>query len=307
MRLSSPFYLFLATLFMGAPVYAQQGEGKPELSYTGSLQTSYEHHSNISVVELDTAINDSDSALALDLNLDASLQLNQRTRVDAGYGLSERQYTEYPSYDLRTHLLYVDASHDVASVTIGANHYYADALLAREGFMSLNQSSLYAARLFGNQWYVRTSVLLAHKRFDELAERSADATGVMGNLFWFSNDAQRFVSLGLSLNDEDAVEDEFSYSGWALRLGVSQRMTLWQRDARLQLNARWVERDYQAESSWIEVVREDTQLLAEAQFSVALFDWLSAVTQLERGRYRSTLPTADYAETRLAVGMRASF
>lgn len=275
--------------------------------YSGSLAAFYEYHSNVSLTELSESASENDTATTVEFSLDGSLKLGQRTRLDGGYTLSEQRYSTYSNYDLRTHLLYLDGSHEIGAYTFGVSHYYARALLQREGFMSLNQNMLYAARLFGNQWYARATMLVSEKRFDQLEGRNASAIGLGGNLFWFSADMMRFMSLGLNITDESADDSAFDYTGVALQAAFSQRFSIGSRDARMQLSGRWRHRDYQQSANADERARRDTHLIAEGRFKISLNDWFDIVTTLERGRYRSTLDIADYAETRLALGLMANF
>ncbi|RUO24364.1 hypothetical protein CWE09_10850 [Aliidiomarina minuta] len=301
--------ILYSLLFAGAlplSLYAEDS-GESPLSWSGNLGAGAEQHSNVSVTEIESTTGEADSAILFEAGLDASWALSERFTLDAGYSFSDRRFNQFSEFDLRMHLAYLDLSYEAGDYSFGANHYYADALVDSNDFLTLNQSSLYVARFIGSQVYLRAALNQVRKNFSQLTERSADSQGLSTNIFWFSTDVQRFLSLGLSYTDEDANNNEFSYQAWGSRLRLSQRFQLFSRDARMQLSGSWEERDYEGVTTLLSEARQDTQLLAEANFEVALNQRLSLVAELERGRFRSNLAIADYAETRAGLGLRLDF
>lgn len=302
-------YILSGLLF--APMLAQlayaEDSTEDTFTWSGRISADTEHHSNVSVSEIESTTGEADSAFFFTAGLDSSWAISNRVTLDAGYNYSDRRFTEFSEFDLQIHLGYVDLSYEINQYTIGANLYYADAAVARSGFLTLNQQSLYAARFFGSRVYGRAAFNQARKSFREFPARSASNQGLSGDLFWFSSDLNRFLSLGVTYLDEDANNREFSYQSLASRIRLSQRFEMLGRNARLQLSARWEERDYEAAHTLISQPREDTQLVAEANFELNIIRALHLTSEIERGRYRSNLAIADYAETRAGVGLRLNF
>lgn len=300
-------YSLLLAGFLPVSLYAQDSE-ESDFSWSGRVGASAENHSNVSVTEIESTTGEGDSAVLLEAGLDASWALSEQFTLDAGYSFTDRRFDQFSEFDLRIHLAYLDLSYEYGDYTFGGNHYFADAHVDSSEFLTLNQSSLYAARFIGNQLYLRAALNQARKRFNDFSERSASSNGLSTDLFIFSSDVKRFVSLGLTYTDEDANSQEFSYQSWQARARLSQRFQLFSRDARAQLSGRWEERNYVGVSGLLpETPREDTQIIAEANLEVALNTWLNLVGELERGRYRSNLALADYAETRAGLGLRVDF
>lgn len=300
-------YGLLLAGFLPASLYAQDAE-ESDFSWSGRVGASAESHSNVSVTEIESTTGEADNAMLFEAGVDASWALSEQLTLDAGYSFTDRSFDEFSEFDLRIHLTYLDLSYESGDYTFGGSHYYADALVDSSGFLSLNQSSLYAARFIGSQVYLRGALNQTRKSFSQFTERSATSNGMSTDIFVFSSDVKRFISLGLSYTDEDANSREFSYLSWQARGRLSQRFQLFSRDARAQFSASWEERDYEGVSSLLpQTPREDTQLIAEGNFELAMTSWLKLVAELERGRYRSNVAIADYAETRVAIGLRLDF
>lgn len=300
--------IILGLLFAPLMVHAAAEESaESTFSWSGRVSADTEYHSNVSVSEIESTTGEADSAMLFIVGLDSSWTISDHLTLDAGYSYSDRRFAEFNEFDLQIHLGYLDLSYQVNQYTFGGNLYYADAAVDRSGFMTLNQQSLYAARFFGSRVYWRVAINQARKSFPEFAARSASNQGGSSDLFWFSGDLNRFLALAVSYLDEDANSREFSYKAVASRLRLSQRFAIRGRDARVQLSGRWESRDYQGANSFIGQPRDDTQLVAEASFEMNIVRALYLNSELERARYRSNLAIADYAETRVGVGLRLEF
>jgi hypothetical protein len=293
------------TAMLAAP--AAFGQDSETFTVTGKLELGAEYNSNVSVTELESASGEADYAGLLDAGIDLNWKPTERFSADAGYSYSSSQYQDFDEFDLDLHLLYADASYDLDIFTIGANHYYGDADLGGSDFLTLKQYSVYAARLFGDSFYLRGALNFADKSFDTFAGRNADAEGFNVDGFWYFNGGKSSVVLGYAYSDEDTLASQFDYKGHTLRARYSNRFMVAAKDAQIQLGLRMQERNYSSVTPSINSRRDDRQRLAEARFEVSLTSYLTLLSQLEYGNYSSNLSSADYDETRASLGMRLSF
>ncbi len=288
-------------------VPAALAQNSETFTVSGQLEVGGEYNSNVSVTELESATGEADYAGLLDAGLDVNWKPTERFSADAGYSYSSSQYKEFDEFDLDLHLLYADASYDLDIFTIGANHYYGDADLGGNDFLTLKQYSVYAARLFGDSFYLRGALNFADKSFDTFAGRDADSEGFNVDGFWYFNQGKSSVVLGYAYSDEDTLASQFAYEAHTVRARYSNKFMLAAKDAQIQLGVRVQERDYSGVTPSINNSRDDRQAVAEARFEVSINSYLTLVSQLEHGNYSSNLSSADYDETRASVGMRLSF
>jgi hypothetical protein len=294
----------IASMLAVPAVFAQSNEA---FTVTGQLEAGAEYNNNVSVTELESATGEADYAGLLDAGIDVSWKPTERFSADAGYSYSSSHYQEFDEFDLDLHLLYADASYNLDIFTIGANHYYGDANLGGDDFLTLKQYSVYAARLFGDSFYLRGALNFSDKSFDTFAGRNADAEGFNVDGFWYFNEGKSSIVLGYAFSDENTLANEFDYKGHTMRARYSNRFIVSAKDAEIQLGLRVQERKYSGLTPSIMSRRDDRQQIAEARFEVSLSSYLTLVSQLEYGNYSSNLSSADYDETRASVGMRVSF
>lgn len=283
---------------------AQTGE---PLTLSGSVELGAEHNSNVSVSELESATGESDVAATLDAGFDASWQATERLSVDAGYSYSGRRYDEFDAFDLDLHLLYGDLSYDFDLFSLGTNYYYADARLGGDDFLTLKQYSVYAGKLFADQWYLRGALNFADKSFNNFAARDADSEGVSLDAFWFFNQGRSTLVFGYAFDDEDARVNAFSYRANTMRVRYTNRFNVIGKDAQLQLGVRVQDRDYRGITPEINARRDDRQYTTEARVEVSLNSYLSVSTQFERAAFRSNLASADYTENRVSASLKLAF
>lgn len=301
--------LFAVTMLCaGAPFAAAQSTQTTEpFTVSGALAVGAEHNNNLSVAELESASGQSDTAATLDGSVNLQWQATPKFTVESGYSYTMSRYQDIDSFDLDLHLLFADVAYDFGAFTLGGNHYYALADLGGDGFLDLKQSSLYAGKLFGQNWYLRGALNTSDKNFDNFDQRDADNDGVSVDLYRFFNQGRSNVTLGYAREEEDTLGPSFDYTADTLRLRLSHRFQLASREATLQLGYRYQDRDYAAPTPSIGVPRDDSQRVADARIEVKLLGELAFVGRIEQGDYRSRLATADFSDRRIAAQLRYSF
>lgn len=303
-------YAGLLGLVMTAPAaLSQDAQQQPTANpdFSGGITLGAEHNTNLSVSQLESASGQSDTAGTMDANLDMSWQPVARLNAEAGYSYTGSRYQDIDSFDLDMHLLYTDLSYDFNALTLGANYYYADADLGGDSFLELNQYSLYAGKLFDADWYLRGALNFTRKEFASFSNRDADNDGFGVDLYRFFNQGRSSVTLGYAFEDEDTVGSSFVYTADTLRLRLNHRFMLATKEARLQAGYRLQDRDYANVTPIINVPRDDSQRVADVRLEVDLVEHISLIGRWENGDYQSRLPSADFSDNRMSLGVRVSF
>lgn len=299
--------LFSAIAMMSFQYQAVAQEDDSDLSFSGSLGVGAEYDDNVSVSELESATGESDTATNVDGALQMDWQASDKLNISTGYNLTSQYYSEYDDFDMEIHMLYGDASYDLPFMTIGANHYFANARLGGDGFLDLNRSSIYAGKLFAEQWYLRGALNVTDKEFDVFSARDAETTSASLDTFWFFNQGNSSLQFALEVADEDALEEQFSYQANIVRIRVNHDFSLWGFQNEISAGVRNEIRDYQAITPSIGQTRDDELLVSDLSWDMKLTDWLATTASLEHGNYSSRLPSADYRENRVSLGLELSF
>lgn len=302
-RFSAGLLLFAAGIASGATL-AQSNE---EFTVSGSLEAGAEYNSNVSVSELESATGESDSAGKLDVGVDANWQASDRVSVDTGYSYSGQRYQDFDAFDLDLHLLYGDISYELDAFSLGSNYYYADANLGGDDFLTLKQYSVYAGKLFAEQWFLRGALNFADKSFNDFTQRDADTEGLSLDAFWFFNQGRSNIVFGYAFDEEDTRDRAFSYDADTVRVRYTHRFTLAGNNTEVRLGTRLQDRSYQAVTPGLGARRDDRQHISDARLQMSLSENLAAAVQLERGDYQSNLNSADYTENRASVTLRLTF
>jgi len=301
------FLLISATAFslalISAPALAQQND--PEFS--ASIEIGGEYDSNVGVIELDQSTDEGDYAALVDAELGLEWKPANRLTLKGGYDFSGKAYAERSDFNQQVHRAFADASWDFDIVETGISYNHAIALLDGEEFLTLQQTSFYAGRLFADRYYVRAAADRREKQFEGQPDRDASANIIGADAFVFFNKARSFVTLGVATETEDADVDAFDYEGLKLKARVTNKFELAGLSSRFSVGGRYEDRDYEAITPLIDAVREDERKSVELGLDTALTEALSLTGKYEYADYSSNLPSADYSENTASVGVKLSF
>lgn len=306
-------WLTAAIVMAGVPVDAQAATAN------GHVETGVVYDSNLNVDELDQASGKDDQALLVGAGAEASGQPLENLTLTGTYDFTARDYASNDAFDQMIHLASVDLSYDINSVTLGASHYYSHATLDSESFLDYNRTSAYLGKLIDDDVYVMVSLLSKRKSFDHDDARDARTRGVSLDNFFFFNQHQTLLVIGLDGDHQDATSDAYDYRMLAGRARFKHHVGLAGHDSTFQIGVRYESRDYDEPVSSVEDpilplagttpsrTRSDDILTADIRWRVGLTEWLSTEAKLERTNYRSTLNSADYDKTVASLTMRADF
>lgn len=270
------------------------------------LESGLAHDSTLAVTELDNSSNMSDTAVLLNAKISGDWR-KYDTTVSGAYSYRGTDYQQADAFDLKIQHYYVDIKHDFDHFSLGGNYHHADAQLDNTDFLTLKQHSVYVSKLFHDSVYLRLSGTEKDKQFDGRRERNADNNGLNADAYWFFNSGKRFISAGIGREQEDAVSDEFDFDAISLKVLLSNKFTLLQKDSQLQLGWTYSDRDYTDSQPFLAYKRDDQRMLSTLEWTVSFNQYLSASSKLEYGDYRSDLADADYNETMAAVTLKARF
>ena len=301
--LSTAIVLASACPLLWAKVWAN--DTADAWSVSGKAKAGMEYQSNVNISELEQASGESDTAVVVDAQIDMGWQISDNLRLDGGYSFNDKSYQTASDYDSRLQLAFADMSYALTSTTLGANVYYAKADLDSSDFLTLTQFSIYTMHSLSDSWFLRPNVTHADKQFAQIQARDAKSNSVAVDSFWFFNQGQRFISLGVTYEDEKANTTEFSYTSTGLNARVSNQFSLWQIQQTIQFGAKMSQRDYQAADK--DNRRDDVHQQFDATWEVNLGQHWAVLTSVEYGDFQSTLSTADYDETRGGLMLQASF
>ncbi|AZG71958.1 surface lipoprotein assembly modifier [Shewanella livingstonensis] len=285
--------------------YAHMGIAADTLSVNGKLKAGMEYQSNVNISELEQASGESDTATALEGEINAAWQVNDHFRLDSSYSINDKRYNKASAYDSRLQLAFIDASYGFNNLTLGSSVYLAQADLDGSDFLTLNQFSVYAMYNLSDSWFIRPSVVYADKDFAQFTLRDASNKSANLDSFWFFQQGQKFISLGAIYEDEDALDKTFSYRAAGINIRVSNQFDLWHIAQKVQLGMKLTQRDYALAIDNNE--RNDIHQHIDAKWELNINATFALLTSVEYGDYQSILASADYDETRAGLMLQASF
>ena len=280
-----------------------------EFSFNGEANAGAIHNSALSVDEIDSVSNESDSGKEIGFKLNAKWHASEKLKLGAGYAYKQQSFNQFNQYDLAIHQANIDTSYQLKTGEIGLRIDAASASLAKEKFLDFQQASLYYGWFLQPQTYMRTSLKVKNKSLAELNERDAEALGLSADVFHFANNANTMFMLGFNLEKENANNEEFTFKGLGFNTKVTHKFTVFGLNSKVGLNWRFQNKDYlvlQAQDSESQeaIERDENRHVVTASWSLNILDNLALETELEHGDYRSDLDALTYQQNTASVGIR---
>lgn len=284
---------------------SQQGEvpasAEPAGQWSFSAGFGVKHDSQVAVQELDTSSGEGDFAALLDLGVGYRHTLTGKATLRADYALSHTQYHDLTDFNLTIQRGSVEAAYDFAAVDAGVAYHYIDARLDGDGFLVMQQTTPYVARLFGNGVYLRGSYSYTDKRFDDNATRDARNDALSGDAFVFFNDMKTYVVVGYKHNWEEARDAQFDYRGGQVSAQVNHKVGFADRELRLRSRVRYESRNYDDVSADIGRERGDDRYRFDVGVAFPVVSAFTATVQYEYADNRSNLPSADFTQHMISL------
>lgn len=274
---------------------------------TGYLSYGQHYNSNLKTAELDNASGRSASGQKLDAQLALRWKPAEQWILDLGYSHQQNRWQDNSDFNTRLGLWALDVSYQAKWLTVGSSLHKADAELASEDFLGLEQYSLYLAKLWLQRYYVRLSLNQTDKDFKRLDDRDAKQQQSRTDFFVFSADQQGFVQMGLAYQHEQTQSELFDFRGPLLQLKASQQWRWLEQDHKVQLGWQWQHKDYQLVADSDAEKRQDRIQSWQMNWQWQWNPHLALTAQLEHQNSASSLAGADYSQNLAGMAVRLSF
>ncbi len=312
MKVSNSVWSILgAATLVSSPLAGQEPDvadsGGEDRIVSFTVGSGIEYDSNVAVLDLDTTSNAGDRALLLDFGVGYDKPDSGRFDAQVGYDFSESLHDDVEIFDVRTHRGSATVSYDLDRVDLGASFQYAYAELDGNEFLTLKQVSPYVSKLIGQRLFLRFAYAHSDKEFVANPGRAATAGALSADTYVFLNGLTTYLVLGYRYDDEDALQEEFDYSGNRFRIQLTRRLTAGSRELTLRTSVRAETRDYHRPTPSIGQPRRDDRYQLEASLDVPMTEHVTAQIRYTHADNRSNLPSVDFDENVLSVGFSAAF
>lgn len=267
----------------------------------------YKYDSNVNLSEIDDNTEQADTALQYKLGADLRARLADNLTLYLDYGYSATRYQELSGYDLAIHQAQARISYRLGAFDTGlaARHFHA--LVDGDGFLDINQGAVSVARMLDDTWYLRAAFTHSDKTYADYPARDADNEALDADVYYLLDGMNRYVSMGMRVDSEDAVSDEFDYVSGNLRLAYGHQLPLGSRNLKLKGQLKLEKRDYQHLTASLGEKRDDERLRAGLTATLPLSRYLEMSAEAEYANNASNLPSADYSETVFSVNFATAF
>lgn len=269
---------------------------QPASPFSLELSAGLEYDTNVSIPEIDAATAKGDYAALLDADLGYRRALGTDSKLQLGYSLSQSLHEEFSEFDIQNHMVSGDLSHDFGRWDAGVTGRWFEVRLDNEAYLAMGQFSPWASRFFGKSLFVRADWTVTEKDFEDIPARDALQHAVGADAYWFVKGARRFFVAGYHYRDEDAEAAEFDYRSHNLKLRLTQRLTLCDRELKARIGWLYEDRDYRGVTPLIGEKRKDERSRLQADVEMPLGKDAFAVLEYEYGDYVSDLDSADYGQ-----------
>jgi len=273
--------------------------------WSAEIGVGAEYDSNVSVDEIDTNSNESDTAMVLDAELGVSKPLSDNIEFSLSYDLSQSWYEEFDNLNRQTHIIGADLGVEVGKVDSGLSYYYINSRLDGDSFLESQRVSPYVSRFLSKKWYTRGAYVFSDKTLEERSERDAEFHAGEFDLYYFQRGLRSYFNFGIRYKDEDAESDEFDYQSGLIKLRYVRRFQLFSRLSRWELAWRYEDRDYSDPTPEIGEQRRDKRHRFKTDLEIPLFNNAEISLYYKYGDYQSNLERADYLQH--VIGTRLQY
>ena len=279
----------------------------PDDGFSASAAVGIAYQSQVAVLELDQSAGTGDLARQLELGLSWQRRHSGGARLSASYELWDSQHFDLPEFDLRSHALSLDLGTRLGQAEVGLLLNRADAALNGERYLGFSQASPYVSHMLGERLALRLAYAWTDRDFSSDPARDARLQALAADAFVLLDGMQRYLVLGLRLEEENAREREYGFEGYRLSLHSVHHLAMGTRELRLRAGLRHEGRRFAKPLLPIDSRRRDERYRLETRLELPLHGPFIASARYEYGDNRSTLPAADFSEHLVAISLQASF
>lgn len=278
---------------------------KRKADWSAEIGIGAEYDSNVSVDEIDTTINESDTATVIDAELGVSKPISDNVEFGLSYDISQSWYQEFDNLNRQTHIVGAELEVEVGKTDTGLSYYYINSRLDGDSFLESQRVSPYLSRFLSKKWYTRGAYVFSDKTLEERSERDAQFHAGEFDLYYFHRGLRSYFNFGIRYKDEDAESDEFDYQSGLIKMRYVRRFQLFSKLSRWELAWRYEDRDYSDVTPAIGDQRRDKRHRFKTDLEIPISNRTELSVYYKYGDYQSNLDRADYLQH--VVGTRLVF
>jgi len=280
---------------------------KTNSSINFEASVSHVYDSNVAVDEVDSNTRKGDTALRTKLAFGYKDNITERLKLSARFSYSAKEYNDLNEFDIRTHLLSSGFSYSLGAINTGVNIYYANTDLDRDDFLTLKRASPFASGHLSKNIFARAAYSHSYKDFSGRPERDANSDAINGDLYYFFDRTNHFVSAGYQYKSENAESSLFDYDSHKVKLRWTKRLIVFKQNTKLKLGLSYENRVYVDKTSAGSQAREDDRMRYSSLLEVPVFSNGFIDFSYEYSDYDSTLASQNYTQDLLQVGFRYEY
>jgi hypothetical protein len=305
MKIQHPFSTVALLVVLLPLLSVADGETRPDFGFAAGA--GYQYDSNVNVAELDTNTGEADSALLLNVGLNASLPLADSLSLRVNYDFSQTSYRDYATFDLGIHHAQAELAYGIAGFDTAVSLDRFGVRLDREPFLVINQVSPSVARLFGESVYVRAAFTRGDKTYADAGSRDAVNEAIRADTYLLFDGMNRYLSLGYQLDSEDALDGALDYDGNRAMIAYGHRVDFGLLKVDLKTRLQIENRNYVNVTEAIGEQRRDQRLRAGVAMAIPLGDHFKLNNEIDYADNRSNLVEADFDEIVYGVNLSLRF
>jgi hypothetical protein len=304
-RLAAGLVLVIAFVFaIPGPAAAQIDFGG--IDYLAAFRAGYSYDNDVGVESITTS-GKGDVSQHIDMSIGAKSRLSKALSVEVGYGYSTDVYETYSEFDQVSHQFSGKAKARSGKLRMGLSYSRYLNELGGSDFLDMAIVNASLGGLANQNVYLQASLSNYDKDFDALNDRDSEAWLGRLDAFYFFDDYKSYLNVNLTTERESADADRFDYQGYALGATLKLK-TDWLVDNNvLTLATTWRNRDYDEITPSIGKIRLDENLKMSAGFKTPIASNISLHSAYKYVDHRSNLPSSNYAEYIVSLGVGAEF
>jgi hypothetical protein len=287
----------LTTLMVLVCLGLQTAPCAGELQWTLEAGLGVGYDSNVAIDEIDSTVGTGDNATLATVDVSVEKLLSESSKAKLNYRYASTDYEQFEDLSRQTHLIGASFSKDLGNLNSGLHYFYVDARLDNNPFLTYQRVSPFISGFISQRWFARSAIVYADKVLEDRPGRNAVTHAGEVDAYYFWRGLRRYFNLGYIYKDEDNEADRFDYQSHAIKLRFVQRFEVFSLLSRLELTARYEDRDYSAITPRINDFRNDRRLRFQLDYEVPLNEHFSWTFYAGYSDYQSNLTSAAYDQT----------